>query len=429
MSIQQELAELRVVGPTAVGWDPKLPPNEHVDEVGNFVTGQEGYGEPDPYSPSSRVSSDTEVEELRAHLRSQNGIYGLEICAPNEVERAARIFHRDGFVVVRDALVEPRLADLREACERNLRTILSAPHQTDRKYVQETGRLPHRYCYGTCSASRQMMHEPAWANLIDMPTTTPILCEIFGSSNYGVWGGGGDLSLPGAIEYQHLHTDGIDPQQDGQSRLDRLLEQNSLSIERGKTFAELEFKTQRRIMDVANTGVTINFTVTDLTWENGPVRQIPGTQTNASPPPPPLEEPEWMRLSTLVGAPAGSAIFRDTRCWHGATPNLSNEIRALPSIEYSASSRSGAHFQRSMPHEIYVSLSDHARKLCRNIKADEGAWPFGAGILHPLSSMRKKGYLDMAGENGSVDSVRTDPRSAGTVVRLFNSRLDSPNSY
>ena len=429
MNLQQELRELRIVGPTSIGWDPNLPPNEYVDEDGDIVTGQAGYGEPDPHAPKRRLATDPEVQELRSYLREHNGLFGLEICEPSEIERAARIFHRDGFVVVRDALVGPWLTNLKDACERNLRTILRATPANNRKYVQETGRLPHRYCYGTCSASRQMMHERAWASLIDMPTTTPILREIFGTSDYAVWGGGGDLSLPGAIEYQHLHTDGLDAQLDGQSRLERLLRADQLNLDSTKSFAAQDFKTQRRIMDFANTGVTINFTLNDLTWENGPIRQIPGTQTNANPPPPPSEEPDRMRLSTLVGAPAGSAIFRDTRCWHGATPNVSNEIRALPSVEYSASQYAGSHFQQSMPHDIYTTLTEHAKRLCRHIKTKEGTWPFGAGELHPLSSMRMKAYLDMAGEQGQVESVRTDPRSAGTVVRLFNSKSEPRSGY
>ena len=28
-----------------------------------------------------------------------------------------------------------------------------------------------------------------------------------------------------------------------------------------------------------------------------------------------------------VGAPAGAAIFRDHRVWHGGTPNVSDEVR------------------------------------------------------------------------------------------------------
>ena len=43
--------------------------------------------------------------------------------------------------------------------------------------------------------------------MIDLPTTTPILKSIFGGPDYLVTGAGGDLCLPGAIEYQTLHAD------------------------------------------------------------------------------------------------------------------------------------------------------------------------------------------------------------------------------
>ena len=426
---QRELSALRVTSPTSIGWDMLSPPNEYVDEFGCLVTGQVGFGEPDPNAPSVRQFDHPEVDQLRRYLKDKNGLQGLEICTPGEKTRAAKIFHRDGFVVVKDALDPPRLDAIREACERNLRTILSVPHSIQRKYVQETGRLPHRYCYGTCSASRQMMHEPAWVAMIDLPTTTPILIEILGSTNYSVWGGGGDLSLPGAIEYQHLHTDGLDLQTDGQARLERVRSQLATEFNLGRSFDNLDFKSQRLVMDFANPGVTINFAVTDLTWDNGPIRQIPGTHTHLSSPPPPVEEPEWMRLSTLVGVPAGSAIFRDTRAWHGATPNVSHEIRALPSIEYSANTSPGQHFQRTMPHEIWLTLSKHAQNICLNIKSPIGEWPPGAGMLHPLSCERMRAFQETAGEYGDVKSVRTDPRSAGTVVRLFNSKTDSASSY
>ena len=131
-----------------------------------------------------------------------------------------------------------------------------------------------------------------------------------------------------------------------------------------------------------------------------------------------------MRLSTLVGAPAGAAIFRDVRTWHGATPNLSREIRALPSIEYSAPGRGGAGFQRTMPHEIWETLSPHAQRICRFIKQAPGVWPYGAGVMHPLTSGRRVAYERDAGDKGEVSSVRTDPRSAGTAIRLFNRDTD-----
>ena len=93
MTVAQELAELHVSGPTRVGWDENLPPNEHVDEAGNFVSGDPGYGEPDPRVPSQRIRNHPEVLALRQHLRENNGIRGLEICEPAEVQRAANIFH------------------------------------------------------------------------------------------------------------------------------------------------------------------------------------------------------------------------------------------------------------------------------------------------------------------------------------------------
>ena len=114
---------------------------------------------------------------------------------------------RDGFVVVRDLLDPDTLAMMREASARVLGQILDIPGVDGRKYVTETGRLPHRYSYGTASASRQMLHEPEWAAMVDMPTTTPLLTALFGSDDYWVIGAGGDLCLPGAIEYQTLHSD------------------------------------------------------------------------------------------------------------------------------------------------------------------------------------------------------------------------------
>lgn len=45
--------------------------------------------------------------------------------------------------------------------------------------------------------------------MIDPPTTTPILPRIFARPDYRVLDAGGDLCLPGAIEYQTLHSDGV----------------------------------------------------------------------------------------------------------------------------------------------------------------------------------------------------------------------------
>ena len=389
MAAATELDALTVHGDTPVGWCSRTPANEIVDIDGRRLgPDKRKPGVIDPRSPSRRVYDDPEVVALREHLRQNNGMRGLEICDPSEIERAARIFRRDGFVVIRDLLDAERLTRWREGCTRVLRNILEISGIDGRKYVNETNRLPHRYSYGSSSASRQLLHDPAWASMVDLPTTTPILSAIFGSTDYVVAGSGGDLCLPGAIEYQHLHTDGSEK---GPMPASRLAQAKRLGIELNKRDGseELDALTQRVIMERTPPLVTINFQMTDLTWENGPIRQIAGTQSAAYGPPTPQEEPEWMRLSTLVGAPAGAGVFRDNRAWHGATPNLSREVRAMPNVEYSPGwIAENKEYAKTMPHEIWKTLSPHAQRICRFLKADPGVWPPGAGIMHPLASKR-----------------------------------------
>jgi hypothetical protein len=386
VTLQSELEEMQVYGETQVGWDKNTPPNETVDADGNPYTKGRGFGVSDPNSPKHRVYDDPEVEALRARLRQHNGIRELEICDPSEVKKIARIFRRDGFVVVRDLLNAEQLARWREGCVEALREILSIPGQGNRKYANETGRLPHRYSYGTSSASRHMLHHPAWASMLDLPTTTPLVTEIFGTSEYRVWGSGGDLCLPGAIEYQHLHLDIRDSQHLSEERIEQA-KRVGVELEKDDS-GNLSVATQRLIVEMTPPMVTINFVMCDLTWENGPIRQIPGTHAMQQAPPSPADEPAWMRHSTLVGATAGSGVFRDNRAWHGATPNLSKEIRALPNVEYAPLWRKQQDYTKSMPHEIWETLTPHAQKLCEWIKADPGVWPAGAGIMHPLANKR-----------------------------------------
>jgi hypothetical protein len=384
---QRELAALQVYGDTDVGWDRHTPVNQTVDADGNAQPQERGFGVADPYAPAERVYDHPEVAALRKHLKERNGIQGLDICAPDEVDRAVRIFRRDGFVVVRDLLGEAHLDTFRQGSARALRDILEKPGIGRGKYMTETNRLPHRYSYGTASASRQMLHEDEWACMVDLPTTTPILAAIFGSMDYLVLGAGGDLCLPGAVEYQHLHADVGEAHH---ISAERLATAAAIGVEiRRDDAGELELATRRRIVDYTPPVVTINFAMCDLTWENGPIRQIPGSHTWSMRPSPPAEEPEWMRLSTLVGAPAGAGVFRDNRAWHGATPNLSREIRSLPNVEYGAPWL-GAKHKQTMPHDVWERLTPHGKHLCRYIKAAPGVWPAGAGVMHPLASKRRE---------------------------------------
>jgi hypothetical protein len=132
----------------------------------------------------------------------------------------------------------------------------------------------------------------------------------------------------------------------------------------------------------------INFLMSDLTVENGPIRQIPGTHTSMQTPPSPGEEPNWMRWSTLVGATAGTGVFRDHRCWHGATPNVSKEVRSMPNLEFVPPWIDEKHLMKTMPHEIWETLTPFGKKISRCIKQEPGVWPQGAGVMHPLAKKR-----------------------------------------
>ena len=380
---------LQVVGETDVGWCAATPANETSDEDGRPLVRTEGFAAADPRAPRRRVYDDPEVAALRTHLRAENGLRGLEIVEPHEIERAKRIFFRDGFVVVRDLLDAERLDAMRKASARVLQAILNVPGFGGRKYVTESGRLPHRYSYGTASASRQLLHEPEWAAMIDLATTTPILASLFGGDDYWVLGAGGDLCLPGAIEYQTLHSDKRETFELTPARLAQA-QRMGVELRPAPDGEGLHDRTRHLVFERTPSRVTINFLMSDLTAENGPIRQIPGTQTLAGSPPAQADEPEWMRLSTLVGAPAGAGIFRDPRAWHGATPNVSREIRAMPNVEYAAPWLEASEFAESMPHEIWAGLSPHARRISARIKTAPGVWPAGAGVMHPLASKRSE---------------------------------------
>jgi ectoine hydroxylase-related dioxygenase (phytanoyl-CoA dioxygenase family) len=115
--------------------------------------------------------------------------------------------------------------------------------------------------------------------------------------------------------------------------------------------------------------VCCNFLMVDFTAINGPTRQIPATQNSPRELPRRSQEPEWMKLSTVCPAPAGSVLIRDVRAWHGGTPNLSREVRAIPNAEFLAPWYREP-MPISMPREIYNNLSDFGKKLARYIVCD-----------------------------------------------------------
>lgn len=212
--------------------------------------------------------------------------------------------------------------------------------------------------------------------LVDLDTVTPVLQDIFGSNGYICAGAGGDFVLRGVEKYQHLHADIV-------------------GLECYERFDP--------------PSVQVNFSIQPLTWQNGPTRIIPGTHLPSVgmlqlPPSDDQERDDW-KLSTLCPLPAGCAIIRDNRTWHGGTPNLSGTHRFLPNCEYAArwwcrdddaNNRSQRRFALPcMPTDIYDNLSDFGREISESIatsqKLDLGVKAnFGCDYAKPGFLMRMR---------------------------------------
>ncbi len=285
--------------------------------------------------------------ELQAHLAKNNGIKGLEILSAGDVDEVVRLFHRDGFVVVADILNGEQIERLAQGCNEVISEVTSL--DTD----LSGNRGSHRYSFGGSSLTRSQLHRPAWQMLLDIPEVTKLLTVLFGSPNYTLRAASGDFCLPGALEYQRLHADVRDWVDNTTSPF------SAFHDPRGRV----------SIRDLPCPYICVNFLPQDVTRLNGPTRQIPGTQNSREIIPSLKHEPEWMRLSTVCPAPAGSIMIRDTRAWHGGTPNLSDAARSIPNLEFYA-----PWFREpivpGITYQDFKKLSDHAQQLVRFCVAD-----------------------------------------------------------
>ena len=70
---------------------------------------------------------------------------------------------------------------------------------------------------------------------------------------------------------------------------------------------------------------------------------------------------------SIVCGPAGGAVIRDIRCWHGGTANRSDEIRAMTSVGYAAPWFLRFRKDNLLPRAVYDALSERAMQLTRFI--------------------------------------------------------------
>lgn len=284
--------------------------------------------------------NDPDIVELRQHLSANNGIRGLETFEPDQIEHIVRVFRRDGFVVVTDVLDAQQVEFLRSGCDEVIEEVLALDPQ------RQGNRGSHRYSFGAVSSTRSQLHRPEWQMLIDLPKLLPIIDALFGSPDFLLRSASGDFCLPGAFRYQPLHSDMRDWQ----------------SAEETPYSSFRDHRGHLSTRDLPCPYICVNFLTIDATPINGATRQIPGTQHSREPFPTLDEEPEWMKLSAVCPAPAGAVQIRDVRAWHGGTPNLSDDVRSIPNIEFYAPWFREPVF-KSLPYADHKKLSARAQEL------------------------------------------------------------------
>ncbi len=255
----------------------------------------------------------------------------FEVVAAADVARAASLFHRDGFALLADALTADQLQLARQGADRVV------AEQTAAIALDKANRGYARYSFG------QQIQHPEWTQLVDLAPVVDVVTAIWDSDDLICSGGGGDYSLPGA-EIQHLHGDIGEFLHDPQ----------------GRTVTA----------DLPTPFIVVNFPMVDFRRENGATRFIPCTQRNRQRPPSLEEEPEWMRQS-IVRAPAGAALIRDVRTWHGGTANLSQETRVMTSVGYYAPwFRHPSGRDRCIDRTLYEQLSERGQRWCQALVLD-----------------------------------------------------------
>ena len=301
----------------------------------------------EPASASDAWMKDPEVVAQRAYLEANNGIKGLDILEPGDTRHAVELFRRDGFVVIANVLDSAQVEILANGCADVVGEILALDDG------RRGNRGSHRYSFGGSSLTRSQLHRHEWQMLLDIPIVNETVTAIFGSPDYVLRAASGDFCLPGAVEYQPLHSDV------GDWRDKSATPYSAYHDPRG----------HMSIRDLPCPYVCVNFLPQEVTRLNGPTRQIPGTQHSRTPIPNLAEEPEWMRLSTVCPAPAGAIMVRDVRAWHGGTPNVSDAIRSIPNLEFYA-----PWFREPIVPGItyadYRKLSERAQRLVRHCVAD-----------------------------------------------------------
>ena len=309
---------------------------------------------------------DPEIVALRQHLEQHSGLHDLQILELGDRETIKQNFYRDGFVVVGEVLNAEQVDYLAKGCDEVMQEIVALDDK------QTGNRGSHRYSFGGSSMTRSQLHRPEWQMLLELTSVQELVAELFGSPHFSLRAASGDFCLPGAVDYQPLHSDVRDRIDDETTPFSAFYDPNGDVC----------------IRDLPCPYLCVNFLPQDVTQINGPTRQIPGTQKSRVPIPSLQDEPEWMRLSTVCPVPAGGIMIRDVRAWHGGTPNVSEKARAIPNLEFYA-----PWFREpiapGIEYQDYSQLSARAQQIAKFCVADSSqTLEFGATLRAPRKLKR-----------------------------------------
>jgi hypothetical protein len=142
-----------------------------------------------PVGWSGKSKNDPDVIKLKSHLEVSNGIKGLEILGPNDIDEAVRLLKRDGFVVIGDVLNSEQIDMLASGCNDVIKEVFALDSDN------QGNRGSHRYSFGGSSLTRSQLHLPAWQMLLNVQVVSKVLTRIFGSEDYILRAASGDFCL------------------------------------------------------------------------------------------------------------------------------------------------------------------------------------------------------------------------------------------
>ena len=249
------------------------------------------------------------------------------------------MFRLYGFVLLRNAFSDRLAYDLWQQCKRLQPDLRSRFPNGNRAY--------RRISFGEASKIGSLLHHSTWASILKCEGLLRMIKAVMPDGGYCV-SGGGDFVFDACLEYQKIHSD----------------------LPSLHAPFELAFPPPF---------VCANVVVHQISYNNGPMRIIPGTQEIAQWArrsrrnlPTLWDEPENWRCSVLAPLEPGDIIVRDVRTLHGGTPNKTTETRFLPSVEFASCQffRSKQYrwdcFQ-SLPQDAYIELPKEAQVLCTEI--------------------------------------------------------------